>query len=277
MIEDTKGTALILEGGGMRGVFTAGVLDAFLKRGIFFDYVAGTSAGASNGLSYASRQFGRAKFCNIDVLKLHNYIGLKYLFTQRCVMDFNYLFGDLPMRVCSFDFSAYLKSGRFILTATDCRTGKPAYFDTPKTPKALLAACRASCSMPVVCPMVEIDSRKYLDGGIVDPVPYARALKDGCKKLVIVLTRPRGYRKKPQWQYLGKLFFNYPALREALIKKSAVYNAQMDEIDAMEDSGRAVVIRPKMMFASRLTSDPKLLFSFYSHGIKRAVKTCEGA
>ncbi len=131
---------LVLEGGGMRGVFTAGVLDCLLDEKIYFPRVIGVSAGSSNGLSYASRQRGRARFCNIDALANRKYIGLKYLFTNRCIMDYDYLFGELPRRVYPYDFDAYLKSGDFELVATNCRTGKPDYLEKPKTFAATLAA-----------------------------------------------------------------------------------------------------------------------------------------
>ncbi|MBO5254916.1 MAG: patatin-like phospholipase family protein, partial [Opitutales bacterium] len=144
--------ALVLEGGGMRGVFTAGILDSFLKHEIFFNYVVATSAGTSNGLSYASRQMGRAHYCNIETLRKYNYIGVKFLLSQRCIMDYKYLYGYLPLVEKPFDFQSYLKSGRFVLTTTSCQTGEAVYFDTPQTEDLLLDVCKASCSMPLFCP-----------------------------------------------------------------------------------------------------------------------------
>ena len=267
--------ALVLEGGGMRGVFTAGVLDEFLRRGLAFNYAIGTSAGASNGLSYASRQAGRARYCNIDALRKRNYIGAKFLLTQRCIMDFDYLFGELPLREYPFDFDRYLESGRFILTATDCRSGQARYFDTPKTPAALLAACRASCSMPLVCPMCRIGGREYLDGGIVDAIPFKKAIADGREKIVAVLTRKAGYRKVENWKYISLIYYNYPNLRRALMQKAQRYNDDMAELEGLERAGRAVVLRPTYAFASRLTSDKTELERLYFNGVRQAQKHFE--
>ncbi len=258
--------ALVLEGGGMRGVWTAGALDCFLENGVDFNYAIGTSAGASNGLSYASGQAGRARFCNIDALKQHNYIGAKFIFTQRCVMDFDYLFGDLPKKVYPFDFSQYLKFGKFILVATDCLTGKPAYFDTPQTPEKLLAACRASCSMPLVCPICRIDGNPYLDGGITDAVPFEKARADGRRKLVILLTRRKGYIKTENWRYLSLYYLKYPNLRRALLRKAPRYNTAIKTIDDMQKRGEAFVLRPTFYSENRLNSDTEELARLYENG-----------
>lgn len=268
--------ALVLEGGGMRGVFTAGVLEAFLRHGVYFNYVAATSAGASNGLSYASRQMGRAHFCNIEALGLHKYIGLKFLFTQRCIMDFKYLFEELPLRVYPYDMQSYLSSGRFILTATDTRTGLAHYFDTPRDMRGLLLACRASCSMPLVCPMVKIGESEYLDGGIVDAIPYARAAADGRERRVIVLTRLFGYRKKPEWKYLSWIYAKYPNLRRALVEKSAMYNRQISAVEQMQKRGEVFVIRPSHISASRLSADRASLEELYNHGVEVGEASLDG-
>ena len=256
----------------MRGVFTAGVLDVFLRRGLLFNYVAGTSAGTSNGLSYASRQAGRAHYCNIDILKKRSYIGWRFIFTQRCVMDYDFLYGELPKKVYPFDFAQYLKSGRFILTATDCETGEAAYFDTPQNLDDLLAACRASCSMPVFCPIVRIGGRAYLDGGVCDPVPVKKAAADGFEKRVVVLTRPKGYRKNENWNWASWIYFKYPRLRKALAEKSDRYNAVMDWIDAAEKSGEILAIRPTAELPGRLESDSERLENLYQNGVGEAEK-----
>lgn len=262
--------ALVLEGGGMRGVWTAGVLDCFLENGVDFNYAIGTSAGASNGLSYASRQAGRARFCNIDALKQHNYIGAKFVFTQRCVMDFNYLFGELPKKVYPFDFAQYLKFGRFILVATDCLTGKPAYFDTPQTPEKLLAACRASCSMPLACPICWVGGRPYLDGGIVDAVPFEKAQADGRRKLVVLLTRREGYRKVENWRYFSLYYLKYPKLKRALLRKALRYNIALKRLEDMQKRGEAFVLRPTFYRENRLNSDTEELARLYENGRKVA-------
>ncbi len=259
---------LVLEGGGMRGVFTAGVGDCFLDNNIYFPYTIGVSAGASNGLSYASRQRGRAIFCNVGALKLYNYIGFKFMLTQRCIMDYNYLFGKLPREIYPFDFETYLKSGRFILTATDCNTGKPAYFDTPQTNDDLLVKCRASCSLPYCSTIVKCDGSEYLDGGVSDPLPIRKAQADGYRKCVVVLTRNAGYRKKSLPFSLSWLFYRkYPNLRKAMQRRVDKYNDSLSYIEELEASGDIVVIRPKKpIVVGRLESNTKKLEDFYQEG-----------
>ena len=263
---------LVLEGGGMRGVFTSGVTDAFLKHEILFNYVAGTSAGTSNGLSYAARQQGRAHYCNIEALRKYNYIGLKFLFTQGCIMDYKYMFNELPLREYPFDFQTYLKSGRFVLTATDCITGKTCYFDTPQTEDLLLDVCKASCSMPLFCPIVYVQGRPYLDGGIADAIPLSKANADGYQKCVVVLTRRYGYRKNENWKWLSWFYYKYPNLRKALIEKSACYNATISRIEQLEKEGQIFVIRPTIKLAGRLNSNSDELQKLYENGVEQVEK-----
>lgn len=164
-----KNTALVLEGGGLRGVFTCGVLDNFMKRGIRFPFTVGVSAGACNGLSYMSGQIGRAKASNIDLMDEHHYIGLKYLFTQRCIMDFRLLFEDFPERIIPYDYDAYFSNpDRFVMVTTDCRTGKAVYFEEKSSSERVMDIVRASSSLPFVCPISYVDGVPMLDGGIAD-------------------------------------------------------------------------------------------------------------
>ncbi len=261
---------LVLEGGGMRGVFTAGVLDCLLDEKIYFPRVIGVSAGSSNGLSYASRQRGRARFCNIDALANRKYIGLKYLFTNRCIMDYDYLFAELPRRVYPYDFDAYLKSGDFELVATNCRTGKPDYLEKPKTFAATLAACRASCSLPYVCPLTRIRGVPYLDGGISDAIPVRHALETGAGKILLVLTRNRGFRKPPMYLSIAKILYKrYPRLIDALKRAHEAYNESLAYADKLEREGRIVALRPaRPLQVGRLERDPEKLADLYDEGYR---------
>lgn len=259
---------LLLEGGGIRGVFTAGATDCFLDNKIFFPYVIGVSAGASNGLSYASRQRGRARKCDIDILSERNYIGVKFLFSQGCIMDYDFLFGELPKKILPYDMGAYLKSGRFVLVATNCLTGKAAYFDTPVGSDDLLLKCRASCSLPFACRMVYVGGVPMLDGGIADALPIRRAQSDGYEKCVVVLTRNKGYRKSEKFSRLpGFVYSKYPELRKALATKNARYNASLSYIEELESAGRAVVIRPESpLKVNRLERSAERLEALYREG-----------
>ena len=188
-------TGLVLEGGGMRGVFTCGVLDWLLDNGWSFPYTVGVSAGACNGLSYMSRQRGRAKYSNIDMLKQYKYIGLKYLWTQHSILDQKLLYQDFPERLVPYDFEAYKANpGEFEMVTTNCLTGLPAYLQEKNDYRRLVRIAKASSSLPYVCPVVMVDRMPMLDGGIVDSIPVERAMARGFGRCVVVLTRHRGYR-----------------------------------------------------------------------------------
>lgn len=261
---------LVLEGGGMRGVFTIGALDCLLDNKIYFPYVVGVSAGASNGLSYASRQRGRAKFCNIDQLEARQYIDIKRFFSRRGVMDLDFLFDELPKEIYPYDFKSYVKFGtRMVLAATNCLTGRPVYFDTPKTFDTLLEACRASCSIPYICPITEINSVPMLDGGVSDPIPARRAIADGFAKNLIILTRNRGYRKSSYYYPLAAriMYRKYPLFRESLKKAHELYNDALGYAESLEASGDALIIRPKKpLRVGRLECDVKKLSALYDEG-----------
>ena len=269
------GIALVLEGGGMRGVFTAGVLDAFLDGKFYFPYVVGVSAGSSNGLSYASRQRGRAKFCNIDALERYDYIGLKYLLTRRCIMDYDFLFGKLPREVYPYDFDAYLASGEFKLVATNCLTGAAEYFDKPRTFDGLLDACRASCSLPYVCPIARVGGVPYLDGGLSEPIATDCAEADGFEKFVFVLTRNAGFVKPSMYNPLAKILYGkkYPKLIECIKTAHLRYNKALARAEQLEREGRAVIIRPeKPLTVGRLESDASRLLELYAEGLREGRK-----
>lgn len=183
-------SGLVLEGGGMRGVFTCGVLDNFMDRGIRFPYTIGVSAGACNGLSYMSGQRGRAKYSNIDLLEKYNYIGLKYLLKKRNIMDFDLLFREFPEHILPYDYDAYFSSPeRFVMVTTNCLTGEANYFEEKQDKERVIDIVRASSSLPFVCPIVYVDNVPMLDGGIVDSIPLMHARKDGYTRNVVVLTK----------------------------------------------------------------------------------------
>ena len=179
-LEIDEFTGLVLEGGGMRGVFTCGVLDFLMDRDIRFPYMIGVSAGACNGLSYASRQRGRAKYSNIDLLEKYNYIGLKYLLKTRTILDFDLLFNEFPEHILPYDYKTYFSSSeRYVMVTTNCLTGEANYFEEKKDKNRVIDIVRASSSLPFVCPIAYVDDVPMLDGGIVDSIPLQRAIADG--------------------------------------------------------------------------------------------------
>jgi predicted patatin/cPLA2 family phospholipase len=264
-----ESTGLVLEGGGMRGVFTCGVLDYFMDCGIRFPYVIGVSAGACNGLSYVSRQRGRAKYSNIDLLEKYNYIGLKHLLKKRNIMDFDLLFNEFPEHILPYDYDAYFASPeRFVMVTTNCITGKADYFEEKKDKHRVIDIARASSSLPFVCPVTYVDGIPMLDGGIVDSIPLQRAIADGYVHNVVVLTRNRGYRKEAKDIRVPSFVYRkYPKLREALSCRCTAYNEQLEMVEQMEDKGEIVVIRPQNPVAvDRIERDVHKLTAFYQEG-----------
>lgn len=264
-----KNTGLVLEGGGMRGVFTSGVLDYLMDQEIRFPYVIGVSAGACNGLSYASCQRGRAKFSNIDLLQKYNYIGLKHLLRQRSIMDFDLLFNEFPEHILPYDYDTYFSSPeRYVMVTTNCLTGEANYLEDKQDKHRVIDIVRASSSLPFVCPIAYVDGIPMLDGGIVDSIPLQRALTDGCDRIVVVLTRNRGYRKDSKDISIPSFIYRkYPKLREALGRRCAAYNEQLEKVERLEDEGKVFVIRPqKPVVVDRIEKDVQKLTAFYEEG-----------
>lgn len=268
-------TGLVLEGGGMRGVFTCGVLDSFMDRGIRFPYTIGVSAGACNGLSYMSGQRGRAKYSNIDLLEKYQYIGLKYLLKKRNIMDFDLLFQEFPEHILPYDYESYFSSPeRYEMVTTNCVTGEANYFEEKQDKKRVIDIVRASSSLPFVCPIAYVDDVPMLDGGIVDSIPLMRARNEGFTHNVVVLTRNRGYRKEAKDIHIPSFFYRkYPKMREALSCRCRVYNEQLEMVERMEEAGEITVIRPqKPVMVDRIERDIQKLTDLYEEGYACAAK-----
>ena len=268
MLEYSK-MGLVLEGGGMRGVFTCGVLDAFLDANISFPYVVGVSAGACNGLSFVSRQRGRARTSNIEMLRDYKYIGLRFLPRQHSILDQEFLFNEMPAKLLPYDYEAYRNSStRFEMVTTDCLTGKACYLHEPTNPDRLVKIARASSSLPYVCPVVFVDRIPMLDGGIVDSIPVLRAQEQGFRQSVVVLTRNRGYRKTERDIRVPRFIYNrFPHLREALSQRCSVYNEQLQMVERLEDEGSIYVIRPERpLSVGRMERNINKLIALYDEG-----------
>lgn len=265
----TSRTGLVLEGGGMRGVFTCGVLDSFMDRGIRFPYTIGVSAGACNGLSYMSGQRGRARYSNIDLLEKYQYIGLRHLLKKHNIMDFDLLFQEFPEHILPYDYDAYFRSPeRYEMVTTSCTTGEARYFEEKKDKQRVIDIARASSSLPFVCPIAYVDGEPMLDGGIVDSIPLLRARSQGFTENVVVLTRNRGYRKEAKDIRIPPFFYRkYPKMREALSHRCRVYNEQLEMVERMEDAGEITVIRPQApVVVDRIERDIRKLTDLYGEG-----------
>jgi len=266
-------TGLVLEGGGMRGVFTCGVLDYMMDHAIRFPYVIGVSAGACNGLSYMSCQRGRAKFSNIDLLEKYHYIGIKHLWSKHSILDQELLYEHFPREILPYDYDAYAANpARFEMVTTHCLTGKACYLEEKHDPKRIIDIAKASSSLPYVCPVAYVDGEPMLDGGIVDSIPVMRAISQGYTRNVVVLTRNRGYRKKARDIRIPRIIYGrYPRLRVALSNRIRVYNEQLDQVDRLEKEGHIIVIRPvRPLEVDRIETDTRKLNALYEEGYECA-------
>lgn len=271
-------TALVLEGGGMRGVFTSGVLDAFMKHDLTFPYIVAVSAGACNGMSYVSHQPRRARISNIDYLARYKYIGLRHLVTQGCIFDRELLYDKFPNQYLPFDFDTFFSSPMtFEMVTTNCLTGQPMYLSERHDRQRALDIVRASSSLPYVSKIVDVDGIPMLDGGIVDSIPLQHAIDMGHPTNVLVLTRNRGYRDTGKDMKIPRFIYRkYPRLRVALSRRLAAYNAQLEYVERMEDEGRVICIRPERpMEVDRIEKDIAKLERLYEEGFAIGERFCE--
>ena len=270
-------TGLVLEGGGMRGVFTSGVLDAFMKHELYFPYVVAVSAGACNGLSYMSRQPRRARYSNIDMLQKYGYISLKNLLTQGSIFDPDILYERFPKEILPFDFETYRQNpATFEMVTTNCLTGRAEYLSEKEDAQRMTAIVKASSSLPYVSQITYVDGTPMLDGGIVDSIPVVRSVDKGYSPNVVILTRNKGFRSSEPDIKVPKLFYkDYPRLRVALSRRVEEYNRQLDLIERMEDWGEVICIRPERpMNVDRICRDVHKLEALYEEGFAIGEKFC---
>lgn len=266
-----RNTGLVLEGGGMRGVFTSGVLDAFMKHEVYFRYTVAVSAGACNGMSYISRQPRRARISNIDMLARYDYIGLRHLVTQGCIFDQKLLYDRFPNELVPFDFEEYFRhADGFEIVATNCQTGRAEYLKELSDRQRACDIVRASSSLPYVSKVTWVDEKPYLDGGIVDSIPVMHAVEMGHPFNVVVSTRNFGFREKEKDLKIPRFIYkNYPRLRVALSHRVQAYNDQLQLIETMEARGEIVCIRPKQpMEVHRIEKDTAKLERLYEEGFQ---------
>ena len=259
----------------MRGVFTCGVLDNLMDRGVRFPYTIGVSAGACNGLSYMSGQRGRAKYSNIDLLQKYHYIGLKQWLTKGNIMDFDLLFHTFPEQIIPYDYGRFAACKEYFeMVTTDCRTGEACYFEEKRDPVRIIDIVKASSSLPFVSPISYVDGRPMMDGGVADSIPLGRARELGYDNNVVVLTRNKGYRKPSKPVFVPPFAYRkYPELRRAIRARNGVYNEQVELIEALEAAGELVVIRPERPIeVGRMERDTGKLLALYDEGYSCAAK-----
>ena len=275
-----KNTALVLEGGGMRGIFTAGVLDLFIDKSITFDNVTAVSAGAGHAISYLSGQRKRAFDCCAGYVNDKRYCSLQSLIKTGDLFGADFIYREIPDSLNLYDYDAYLaQNATFRAVVTDCETGRAEYA-VLRDMRTDMDYVRASASLPFVSRIVDIGGGKFLDGGIADPIPFEHMLDLGCDKVVVVLTRPYGYRKKPSPKtgVLSDITYRkFPALAEALKYRHLVYNDSLDLLEEMEREGKIFVIRPPAdLGLSRTEKNYDRLYRAYKLGYGAAKKAYDG-
>ena len=268
-------TGLIMEGGAMRGMFTCGVMDVLMENGITFDGAAGISAGAVFGCNYKSGQAGRPIRYNMKYCRDPRYCSFRSLLRTGNLYGADFCYRELPEVLDPFDREAFAKNPmEFYVGATDVETGECVFQRCTDGGEEDMLWFQASASMPVVSRPVRIGIRSYLDGGIADAVPFRYMEQQGYDRNVIVLTQPRGYRKKPESMPGMKLFLRrYPKILEAMARRHEMYNGQMEALDRVEDGHSAVVIRPpESLRIGHMEKDPGELERVYRIGRLEAEK-----
>ncbi|MGN1400813.1 MAG: patatin family protein [Bacillus sp. (in: firmicutes)] len=260
---------LVLEGGGMRGIYTVGVLDKLLELDIMTDYVIGVSAGAANGVSYVSKQHGRNLRVNTGYLKDKRYISFKNFIQTKSLFGMDFIFREIPENLDPFDYDTFLSApGEYVIGVTDVRTGKPVYF-SKEAMRNDSTVLQASSSIPIFSPMVEYKGGYYLDGGTSDPIPVRKSFEDGCDKVVVVLTRDRHY-KKPKEKFKAiykRVFRDYPEMIRLLDERHQIYNDTLSYIKEKEKEGKALVIAPsESVTIGRFEKNKERLFGLYRLG-----------
>ncbi|TCN24867.1 patatin-like phospholipase family protein [Mesobacillus foraminis] len=270
---------LVLEGGGMRGVYTAGVLEYFLEKEISFPYVIGVSAGAAMAASYLSKQKGRNKRVNIELVKDPRYLSWRNYFKNRQLFGMDFIFDEIPNKLVPFDYDEFFKSkSQFVIGTTDCLTGEPVYLTKEDYGEEMLKAIKASSSLPFIAPEIHFKNRILLDGGISDPIPLGKSQKDGNKRNVVILTRNEGYLKKPsKFHFLVKRKYpEYTGLQRALADRYRKYNETVEYLREEEKKGNTVVIRPaKPLDVGRIERNPVKLENLYVQGYQDAKLAAE--
>lgn len=269
-------TGIVFEGGAFRTIFSCGVMDAFLENDIMPDYMIGVSAGAAYGVSYASRQKGRNLKILMDYCHDKRYMGIHNLMNHhnKSYYGLDFAYDTIPNELLPFDydtFNAY--PGEFYAVVTNVLTGKPEYmrYTTEDRTNTLL---RATCALPVLFPYIYMNGTPYLDGGLSDSIPFERAFRDGCDRVVVVLTREAGYRKKTtaSVKTLARAYLKYPELAKDLVKRAGRYNQCLKRLEKYEKSGKVIVIRPDSTAGfSRLERDKEKIMALYDDGYSKGM------
>lgn len=269
---------LVVEGGGMRGVYTAGVLDYFMEKNLYFDDCYGVSAGACHISSYVSKQIGRSIKVTLDYINDKRYCSVNSLIKTGDMFGVEMLYDIIPNKLELYDYETFNKfKGNFYSVVTNCKTGKAEYIKIKDMKKDIIAV-RASSSLPLLSRIVEINGKEYLDGGITDSIPIKKSIKDGHKKNVVILTRDKTYRKsKPKFLSFFKLKYKkYPNLVKAIENRYKMYNETLDFLEEEKAKNKVFIIQPKLpVKISRIEKDKDKLKALYDQGYEDAKELYE--
>jgi len=270
---------LVLEGGGHRGIFTAGILDVFLENNISFDGVIGVSAGAVHGASFLSKQKGRSlryalKYCNDK-----RYMGIGSLLKTGDYFNVDFCYYLLPQVLDPFDNDTFEnQTSEYFTVSTDVETGEAVYHQCKTLRNDYIKWIVASASMPLVARIVEIDGQKLLDGGVADSIPEAAFRKMGYTKNVVILTQPKGYEKKSNSMLplIKRIYRKFPNFVKAVENRHLIYNQEIKDLEELEKSGDVLILRPKTdLVASRTERNPKKMQDSYNQGRLLALEEIE--
>lgn len=265
--------SLILEGGTLRPIFSAGVMDALLDNNITFPYCIGVSAGITNGVSYISKQKGR----NLEVItKYRNdnrYLSYRNFLRCKSIFGLDFVFDEIPNNLIPFDMDTYRKyPGKVLVGVTNAHTGKTEYLNG-KDLDDKATMLRATCAIPLLFPVIKINGKEYYDGGLCDPIPIKKAIADGNTKHLIVLTQPKGYKKELSKKNIlvAKLLNKkYPNLKTPLLNRHNHYNETVKFCEQLENEGKVLILRPEYNLDS-FEKDINKLKSSYDHGYNLAI------
>ncbi len=271
---------MVLEGGAMRSVFSAGIVDFFLDKGIEIPNILAISAGAYVGMNYVSKQKERVLKSLVEPLDEYKYLGLGAFLKKGTFFDMDYLFDVVPREKSPFDFERFQNfAGRFLTSTVDLSTGELLYHEKFKDEKSFYEILKAANSLPMLARITHIDGKPMLDGGMADAIPIAKALEEGWKKIIVVLTRDASYRKKtkrPLYQRLvATIYHKYPKFVELVAARGQKYNDTLEQIEQLEQEGRAFVFRPTEMTVHTSESDVKTLTEYYHYGYRNAQERYE--
>ena len=270
---------IIIEGGAMRSIYAAGVLDYFLDQGIDIPNVLAVSAGAYAGMNYVSGQKGRVLEAVVLPLKEYKYLGFGTFLKKGTFFDMDYLFDEVPKKKSPFDFDSFLHSAkRFLLSTTNCNTGECIYHDHFSNPDEFWNLCKVANSLPFIAHITKVDGVPMLDGGVADAIPVTKAMEEGWDRLIVILTRKSDYRKKyrPIYQFFIRLVYRkYPELVRVLEERTDHYNKSLEFVRKLEKEGRALVFRPTGAALKNNEADVKKLLQGYQNGYSDAKRRRE--